>query len=519
MDALSGVRLDSVHRTLRRGHFRITGAILAAALVVGGCGSVNATPLGIGGSSPTALPAGSATPTDLPTPLTTPAPVATPSPTDAPGLAPSPSAKPTPGGTWTPGPDTFQMIMGKGVFVPTISAGSEAGSEVDDFGFDLLRRLDADGSVGAGGNVCASPTSIALALAMVREGARGATATEMDRVMHGFGRPGDSAQLVAMLSRLLDQNYYGDDEDPFATAAPGQTPSIELDISNQIFLQKGLTLEQSYLDALGQDFGAGVGVLDFASNPDVARQAINRWAGNRTHGRIPEVLHPGDVTDQTLIALANAIYLKAAWASPFDPTATKNLPFTRADGSKVSVPTMAIERSLAYSAGTGYRAVDLPYGGAETLSMTIIVPDDMTAFTRTLTSARLAAIDAAGRRDIVTLTLPRFSVESRFQLSSELEAMGMPTLFTDGADLSGVIAHPSIKIDKVVHQANIDVVEEGTTAAAVTVVIGKGTIGGGEATPRRVTFHVDRPFIYLIREASSGAILFMGRVGDPSARG
>ncbi|HEY1168548.1 MAG TPA: serpin family protein [Candidatus Limnocylindrales bacterium] len=407
--------------------------------------------------------------------------------------------------------------MGKaGLLQPAADNGVLAGNEINDFGFDLLRRLDSTG------NLCASPASIALALAMVRPGARGITATEMDKVLHDFGSDGQAGEVVALLHALQSQTAYDDSDslptDPGATPdQTGEQPVVELDVSNAVFSQQGMSLEQPYLDSLSSGFGAGVGLLDFMNYPEAARQIINGWASDRTKGRIPEILQPGDITNQTRIALANAIYLKAGWTYPFDPNSTKSLSFTRPDGSLVSVPTMAIDRQFAYSAGTGYRAVELPLGGDYgDLSMTIVVPDDMASFVSGLTATELTGIDGAARIYDVDLTLPRFSVDSRADLATVLQAMGMTALFDPGsADLSGITTDERLAINKVIHEANIDVVEQGTTASAVTVVTGRATAGGGP--PPRVQLHVDRPFLYFIREGTTGAVLFMGRVDDPSA--
>ncbi|MGD0018262.1 MAG: serpin family protein [Candidatus Limnocylindrales bacterium] len=409
--------------------------------------------------------------------------------------------------------------MGKAALLaPADDFGVLAGTEINDFGFDLLRRLDSSG------NLCASPTSVALALAMVRPGARGATATEMDKVLHSFGTPRQASEIVALLQALQSQTIYDDSDfysdDPQATPDhTGKEPAVELDVSNAVFSQKGMSLEQAFLDSLSAGFGAGVGLLDYKNDPEAARLVINRWASDRTKGRIPEVLHQGDIDNATRIALVNAIYLKAAWSDPFDPAATKSLPFTLPSGSKVSVPTMAKDQLLSYSAGTGYRAVDLSMGG---MGMTIVVPDDMSSFVNGLTSAKLASIDSRRAAYDVDLTLPRFSADTRFDLSEVLAAMGLPSAFDwRVADLTGISQDPDAKplyIQKVIHQANIDVVEEGTTASAVTVVLGgKGSVGGNPAPPPHVVFHVDKPFLYFIREQGTGAILFMGRIDDPSA--
>jgi serpin B len=280
-----------------------------------------------------------------------------------------------------------------------------------------------------------------------------------------------------------------------------------------------MSLVQAYLDTLSSEFGAGVGLLDYKADPEAARLIINRWASDRTKGRIPNVLQPGEITTTTRIALADAIYLKAGWSQPFDEAATKALPFTLSSGAKVSVPTMALDKVLSYSAGKGYRAVELPFSG-ESLSMTIVVPDDMTSFVNGLTAAEFGGIVSQGKGYIVDLTLPRFSADSRVELSPVLAAMGMPAAFDPSrADFSGITTDEKLFVQFVIHQANIDVVEKGTTAAAVTVV-GVGTMGGGPTPPPppHVTFHVDKPFLYFIREAGTGAILFMGRIDDPSSK-
>ncbi|MGA3030539.1 MAG: serpin family protein [Candidatus Limnocylindrales bacterium] len=407
--------------------------------------------------------------------------------------------------------------MGKlGLLAPADDHGVLAGSEINDFGFDLLRRLSSSG------NLCASPTSIALSLAMVLPGARGVTATEMDTVLHNFGATGQADEVVALINTLQSDTRYDDSgwssNDPQATPDhTGQTPVAELDVSNAVFSQQGMNLEQAYLDALSSGFGAGLGLVDFVNDSEAARLIINKWASDKTIGRIPAVLQPGDVDETTRIALANAIYLKAGWSTQFDPKATKALPFTRSDGSRVSVPTMAMDTNLMYSVGAGYRSVLLGLGG--TMAMTIVVPDDMASFVKGLTAARLSSISTSMAGYDVDLTLPRFSAESRVDLAGALSAMGMPTAFSLQADLSGITHDEPLMLKKVIHQANIDVVEQGTTAAAVTVSIG-ATMGGPgpEPSPVHVQFHVNKPFLYFIQDNWSGAVLFMGRIDDPSAK-
>jgi serpin B len=501
---MEGLRVEATLRRVavsRRRGGGLAGLALAATVVLGGCGSATATQVHLG---PSAAPASAG-------PSATPVPTARPSLTPTPEPTPEPMAVPD----WLKG--DFDVAMGSaGPVTPADDLGSAAGLQINDFGLDLIRRLDARG------NICLSPTSIAIALAMVRPGARGMTATEMDKVLHGFGSDGDASEVAALLGQLRGKDQYmssdgypllpGDTPDP---ASPD--PAVELNVPNAAFLQNGMHVEQNYLDVLAGEFGAGAGLLDFRTDPEAARLAINKWAADQTRGRIPEALGPGDVDDSIRIALANAVYMKAAWGHKFDPAMTKNRTFTTASGKRLSVPTMAAVENLGYVAAKGYVAVDVPYSGD--FSMTIVMPTDMSAFLGTLTAAKLDAIVASESTHEVDLTLPRFSIDSRFELSDALSAMGMPTAFTPQADLSGITTDvPPLMLKKVVHEANIDVVEDGTTAAAVTVVFGATTGGGEPPEFPKAQVHVDRPFAYFIRDTMSGAVLFMGVVNDPSAK-
>jgi serpin B len=419
------------------------------------------------------------------------------------------------GAASTPSPAQPALAMGQAQLLNAAGdRGVAAAAELNQFGLDLLSQLGQDG------NLCASPTSVALALAMVRPGARGQTAAEMDRVLHGFGADGQASEIVALLETLSHQTILVDAQGvpvgPARAAEATGEPLVELDVADQAFAQSGENWEPTYLDALSSTFGAGIRLLNYKVDPEAARRLINQWAGDATKGRIPDPLQPGDVTTATRLALANAIYLKAAWDHKFDPDNTRDRTFTTASGTQVSVPTMALETNLQYAGGSGFQAVELPYTG-DGLSMLVVIPADMNAFVGSLTAAKLDEIVAGETEADVDLTLPRFSLESRFDLSDALVAMGMPTAFDSvEADFSGMTKDEPLFVDRVVHAANIDVVEEGTTAAAVTIAM--MAAGASPAAPPHVIFHADKPFMYFIRERSSGAILFMGRVNDPSQK-
>ena len=408
------------------------------------------------------------------------------------------------------------------------SAAKKAAAAINAFGVDLYRRMLADGTLDPAKGAVVSPTSIALALAMARAGAKGETAVQMDRVMRSAGAD-TLAEAMNALDRALASrtgrfDIYGGES----------SGDVLLKIANAPFAQEGMPLEQPYLDTLASRYGAGVRLVDYRTDPDGARKVVNAWVKKQTAGRIPDLLGKPDVTTLTRLVLVNAMYLKAPWLNPFDAAATKPGRFTRADGSRVTVPTMSLVScqgiglcDLPYAAGAGWRAVELPYLG-DSLAMTIIVPDDLAAFERGLTSQKLTRVVGALRTEPpgttnvvydVKVTMPRFGIEARADLADTLVAMGMPVAFDiERADFSGIspIARETgLYIKKVIHQANIDVDEKGTEAAAATAVV--MATGGGPGS-REVVFKVDRPFLFLVRDVPTGAILFMGRVTDPSVR-
>jgi serpin B len=403
------------------------------------------------------------------------------------------------------------------------AAAVKAAAAINDFGLDLYRR------VRPGSNVVLSPTSIAMALAMARAGAKGETATQMDTVLRSAGTDRFADAMNALDAALATRSGTFNDLD-------GNPLPIALRITNGAYMQRGMQVEPAFLDALASRFGAGVRLADFAADPDASRQLINAWVKRQTEGRIPELLQPGDVTSLTRFALVNAIYLKAPWLNPFEKRDTAAGRFTRANGSRVAVPMMHLVSSglgpeVPVATGAGWRAVRLPYlgsqtaqNGADELAMTIIVPDDLAAFEKGLTAARLADLTStksAGGLLVarkVDVAMPRFSIDTRFDLGSTLQAMGMPVAFDpEQADFTGIATLPGgLYIGKVIHQANIDVDEKGTEAAAATAVL--GLTGGPGDTSKPVVVRADRPFLFVLTDVPTGAILFMGRVADPSAK-
>ena len=409
---------------------------------------------------------------------------------------------PDPSGGGTPG-DIELAAVNVAHVAGSAEDAAAAGSAINDFGMALYQRIAADDP---SANLVVSPASIALALSMARAGARGQTAAEMDAILRDLGTD-EHAAWVAALDSLLNARTGAFPD------GSGEMQDVTLRIVNAPFAQRGFALETPYIGALGERFGAGLRLVDYVTAAEAARVAINGWVSDETEERIPELLAQGAVDEMTRLVLVNAIYLKAAWQTPFGDGATAPAPFTRLDATTVDVPLMHTSGQFQYAAGTGWQAVELPYVGGK-LSMVVIVPDDLAAFDKTLDGAALAGIvDRLSSREVI-LAMPKFGIESKLELAPVLAALGMPTAFSDTADFTGITKEQALQISAVIHQANIDVDEKGTEAAAATAIVMRATAMPAEP----VTLTIDHPFLFALRDQESGAVLFLGRITDPTTR-
>ncbi|HSL97718.1 MAG TPA: serpin family protein [Candidatus Deferrimicrobiaceae bacterium] len=374
-----------------------------------------------------------------------------------------------------------------------------AADAINDFGLALLRAAGESSE-----NAVLSPASVVIALAMARPGARGTTATQMDAVLREVASDDHPGWLNALDAALATRSGTFKDR----SAADHE---VILRIANSPFAQRGYPWEAAYLAALAERFGVGVRLVDYVSATEAARRLINGWVNERTEDRIPELLEPGMLSTDTRLVLVNAIYLKAAWLAPFREDATAPAPFVMADGTTVDVPTMQLSADVAYGEGPGWRAVELPYVGGQ-LAMTVIVPDDLAAFEAGLDGDAFGAlVDGLAERQ-VGLALPKFGLETKVDLATVLAAMGMPDAFSPRiADFGGMTAADRLFIKAVIHQANIDVDEAGSEAAAATAVVIDRVSAG-------IEFKVDRPFLFALRDVPTGAILFLGHVTEPIIR-
>jgi serpin B len=381
----------------------------------------------------------------------------------------------------------------------------DAASSIRGFTVDLYQRLAA-----TTGNVVCSPYSVAVALAMTRNGAAGTTAAELDSALHVDSLSDYNAGLNA-LTRTVE-GMAGEQK-----RADGSTAELALDVANSLWGQRGVEWEQAFLQALASHYGAGMRVVDYEAETEHARQLINRWTAQHTHDRIEEIIPAGVLDPLTRLVLVNAIYLKAPWEKPFEPQSTSPQPFHRGDGTAMSVETMrAILPAASHGRGDGWQSARLLYAGGR-LAMTVVLPDqpDLAAFERSMDADQLTDIlHPAGASDgaLVDLSMPKWRFRLQAELTPILQALGIREAFTSQADLSAMSRDLDLYVSAVLHEAFIAVDEEGTEAAAATAVV-----VGLTSMPMTRPLQLDRPFLFVIHEVEHATPLFIGRVDDPSS--
>jgi serpin B len=348
------------------------------------------------------------------------------------------------------------------------------------------------------GNLFLSPYSISTALAMTYGGARGQTAEEMAKTLHFLLDAGQLHPAFASLEAQL-------------TAS--KSKGYQLDVANALWGQKGKSFLPDFLASTRQNYRAGFREVDFQAT-EAARQTINTWVENQTNDKIHELLKPGVITGDTELVLTNAIYFKGKWVDPFPKARTKEEDFQLGAGNKVKAPLMHQKKHYRYLDGKDFQALELPYVG-DALAMVVLLPrkaDGLPNFERVLTPDKLQGWLNGLNSEEVEVTLPKFRLTSEFRLDQTLASLGMARVFTGGeADFSGMDGKQDLFLSAVVHQAFVDVNEEGTEAAAAT-----GAVMTRMALRLDLpVFRADHPFLFLIRDTHSGSILFLGRLTDP----
>jgi serpin B len=423
---------------------------------------------------------------------------------------------------------TLQALGALGLATPVLAACGRSDSTADDEGMTGLRLVIADvprssgdpeaahGVVESMGaftldlwdavgdrrqNLALSPYSIAVALAMTANGARGETLRRMQEVLHVGSLAAYNAGMAALTQHLAALAG--------TTKIGGEKVQIELSPVNQLFADESVQWQRAFLTVLAKEYGAGMRMVDFRHDPEAARALVNAWTATQTHDRIPEILPQGTVDVMTRLVLVNALYFKAPWALPFDTVATTSGRFARPDGTKIAVPMMSTDEGPTYLSGQHFRGARLRYAGGG-LAMTVALPRNG-AEEAALGELLGGALHDLGRPGL-RLTMPRWTYRVGTDLKPPLAGLGMGVAFGDDADFGAMTDDTDLEISDVRHQTYVAVDEAGTEAAAATAV-------GMRATSMPMTREelvLDRPFLYVIHDTTHATPLFVGRVTDPS---
>jgi len=375
----------------------------------------------------------------------------------------------------------------------------------DAFAVDLWQQLRS-----SDGNLAVSPASISVALGMTWGGARGRTAEQMSQTMH-FGE--DARAYHAAAGSVL------------STWNDPEREAYQLAVANRLFGEQSYTWQDDFLSLTRNGYGAPLESTDFRGAAEPARLHINSWVSDRTNDRIQDLIPLGALTSDTRMVLTNAVYFQADWASPFDANNTQPRAFHTGATTR-RVPTMHQRSHFRYARADGVQLLEMPYAGGE-LNMLIALPetrDGLDALEADLDAGRLRSWGGALEDQLVSVSLPKFRVDPAepLALRQTLINMGMRDAFDpDRADFSAM-ADPAANeglplfISAVFHKAFVAVDEEGTEAAAATAVVVAIETSAMVEPAEQVHFTADHPFLFFIRDANSGAVLFMGRVADPS---
>ena len=369
-------------------------------------------------------------------------------------------------------------------------------SATNQFAFDLYLNLKD-----SAGNIFFSPFSLSTAMAMTYEGARGQTAQEIKQVFHYPESLEVMREEFAGIINLINK----------------EDKKYELHTANALWTQKGYPLLTEYVSTVEKYYGGKVTDLDFARETENSRLIINHWVEEQTNNRIKDLIPPGVLNQLTRLVLTNAIYFKGNWENQFPPGNTREEEFMVTPEKKVKVPMMSIrEKRFNYLENDELQLVELPYAGQE-ISMLVLLPkNDLTSLEPRLTASQLNEYKKQLRSEKIDIYLPKFKFETKYMMGGKkgiLGRMGMPTAFSPTeADFSGINGRRDFYLSEVVHQAFVEVNEEGTEAAAAT-----GLVVGVTMVVKKLIFRADHPFIFIIQDRTTGNILFMGRVVDPSA--
>ncbi len=367
------------------------------------------------------------------------------------------------------------------------------------FAITLYQQLHS-----AKGNLFFSPYSVRTALAMTYAGAKGRTADQI-KIALSFNLE-DTKLHKAFTNSMRDLNT-------------GTDCSYEMNIANSLWIDKTHSFKKTFLEINKKNYGCKLEQVDFIEAAENARLKINTWVEEQTRHKIQNLIPPGGVNANTRLALINAVYFKGRWDKEFNKELTRNVPFYFDDGRIAETPLMRFSKAanLPFFAGDGIKMIELSYLG-DAVSMVILLPDTADGLADVearLDEAQMNQWMKSLKKQMVSVHLPRFSMNwGAENIIPHLRTLGMQDAFLKGiADFSGIDGTRDLLISSVFHKAFVDVNEEGTEAAASTGVM----VGVTSMPPPPEVFRADHPFLFLIREKSTGTILFMGRLTEPAA--
>uniref|UniRef100_A0A8B9YXY9 Serpin domain-containing protein n=2 Tax=Buteo japonicus TaxID=224669 RepID=A0A8B9YXY9_9AVES len=384
-----------------------------------------------------------------------------------------------------------------------------------EFSFDVFKDLKVHH---ANDNIFYSPLSIIAALAMVYLGARGNTEYQMEKVLHfdkiaGLGgtiqtkvqksKCGKSMNIHILFKELLSD-----------ITAPKANYSLY--IANRLYAEKTRPILPIYLKCVKKLYRAGLEMVNFKTASDQARQLINSWVENQTNGQIQDFLEPGSVDLDTVLVLVNAIYFKGIWKTAFKEKDTQEFPFrmTKQESRPVQMMCQNSTFKVATVAAEKMKILELPYASGE-LSMLVLLPDDVSGLEQLESKISFEKLTEWTSPNVmekkrVKVYLPRMKIEQKYNLTSVLMALGMTDLFSPLANLSGISSAESLKISEAIHEAYMEVNEEGTEMAGSA-----GVVGDIKQSSEFEEFRADHPFLFLIKHNPTNSILFFGRYCSP----
>lgn len=384
--------------------------------------------------------------------------------------------------------------------VKALISTSEGIAEVvtanNQFAIDMYQQINGQPDQ-ADKNVFFSPYSLSTAMAMLYAAAEGETKAQIQKTFH-YPAPAILNPNSATLYNQFNK----------------PSPDYKLATVNDLWMQQGLTPTKSYIDTVQRYYSGQVTALDFEGSPDPARQTINKKIAEKTKQMIPELLPKGSIKSDTAVVLTNAIYFKGDWTMPFTAERTSAQPFYNAIGRASTVQMMQQQSYFSYYEDKHIQVVQLPYKGDD-LSMLVVLPKfnhklAMQQLTKSLSATKIKQWRSGLVRQEVDLQLPKFKLDARYQMKTLLADMGMPKAFNNGAEFNLYADGTPIKLDEVYHQAVVTVDEKGTEAAAAA-----GAVGMYVGMSYPVEFKADHPFMFMIKDNKTDAILFLGQVNKP----